>query len=291
MIEIKINGLDAYIDENDFEIVYVKGYNDGRYSSIPLASEGIFCLKNKKTGAYIHQFKGVTKYIVEEKSDNNIFFFALQMYDNGEGIKPHLVKYSYDKGTDNLRRVTDFDMDYASYDSTFLGDGCFIIADNFKTVIYNDKIKSTNNKSIPFDECYSKRLCEQSEKEFDEETVIVKKEIHLGRLDEYKDVLAFGINPKTLKITTKIHSSLQERDIDLLTKEEAEKVNIRHYDKDYYNVNDIIGSATIYKEIIKPLEIIERQLREDEDICNDSYPCGIDYDEAVRRLKNNNSQK
>lgn len=241
------------IDPNRYEIEYVE-------------SEECFILRRLEDGKVLKIFSDNIGFLVQHDEKDSTSFVVSE-YDEQE--KSIMIRhYKSDEYEDfslcaNLR----------SYSWKF--DNCFISGNSYvgmvnrnRGYIYNLSVGRTNSN---FDKIY---FDDKIRRLFGDNTVLVTMTI--GDSTIVRDTITYGINPETFAIVTPIWSELQQRYINVCTKEELEEINrkLKKGNLNYQNYS--LGELTIYLEIERYLEELTHYLQHPKSVYRDVFEEEID---------------
>lgn len=243
-INIDANRYNWYKDKNDKVIIFDKVSNSivNSFYTFELG--------------FIHQFdyNGRMQFLVSQKFpqyDPNKFI--VRIYDMGSGSE----------GNPNWEISPNFE-------EAYLGYNCFRLKDNSILSLDNYKQYETYG---PFD-----KIIRDPEDKNSELVLVTKNIINVdaGLVEE----MSFLFNLKTEKIEGIIKTKHQPYDIDLMSKQQADKFNeLYHIPKEeHYHIKDInislisdyVGTATLRFGVVKPFESLCESRINQEDVVSES---------------------
>lgn len=195
-------------------------------------------------------------FIVQYKTETEGNFLVTTYFKKEDKSEKDLFRFSHYTTLNTRRSFTEldlkncFDCYFINQDTDRITDKTFLIRQPEANFIYNIE-KQTKSKN--FNYVY---LNGNVRKYFKDNTILVDEVVIQ---QEIIDTLTYGINPETFKITTPIWSSLQQRFINIYTKEQVEKIQKELLEKVSLVNNENLDEITIYFEVIKYLERLYTQ--------------------------------
>lgn len=223
-------------DREKYDIEYVK--NKSAIILRRLSDNTVLEIFNDKVG-FIVQVDGLgeTRFVVTDYSqgENNIYL-------------KHFVDRKY---SDKLILKNKLTCNTIHINECRVSDNSFIVEQHG----YSGSIYNLNKTSRNFDFIYNDNKISQI---VGEGVLMVSETMRALVASDIKDTIIYGINPETFEIVTPIWSKMQQRYINIYTKEQIDKVR-KDLSNEYKNIDvETFSSSdiTIHFEIRKYLEIV-----------------------------------
>lgn len=217
-------------------------YDKEKYSMEYVKTKDMIILRRLKDNQILKIFSDKIGFIVQCDIDQQINFLVSEYSDTNQSKFKHYID---DNSSNSLYLKNEFDCNSVSR----ITNKSYLINESYYngTCIYNLK-----EKSKKFNWVYNNTTIQ---KIFNDNTVLVSERQEAFLTSEINDTLIYGINPETLEITTSIWSELQQRYIQVYTKEKLDNLKEELQKKGQYinTQNKSIDEITIYFEVTKYL--------------------------------------
>lgn len=173
-----------------------------------------------------------------------------------------------------LQPVDEFELDNLTLSEIRLSEKSFKVKENGERIFTVGKYLSNQYEKIHNNEKVKKIVGKN---------IVMVDQVKRGKQnDEIEDTLTYGINPDTKEIVTPIWSKLQNRLINVYTKEDIENIrnnrdsmNLSSCDYSYLNTAETpfvgLGDATMHFEVDRYIELLEKYIEKSDSIYEDKY--------------------
>lgn len=254
---------EALITTDEGRNIYLK-YDKEEYSVEYVKNKNIILLRRLSDNQIKEVFSDKIGFIVQCNKEKKVNFLVTdysEMEKNGD--TKIMFKHYIDKNfSDSLCLKEKFECSSISISQCRITDSSYLIEQKHGWSIYN-----LDKKTKMFERVYND---EKVKMFFDDNTILVSDKRDASLNFEISDTLTYGINPETLEITTPIWSELQQRWIPIYTQQQVDKLREEEYKNGFYLATQSLGEMTIYFEIQRYLEKIDKQLDKPQNIYLDS---------------------
>ena len=265
-------------------------YDNFEYSVDVSEKDKIIVLRRLEDNKVIKVFNDQISFLVQV--GNYCPSFIVVTWD--ENKQPKLIHYVDYKNRDYLEKENEFDVNTVLLKEIRLTERSFIVNQNNA----GGKIFTVGNGSTYYDRIYKDRKIN----DIIGKNIVMVDEVKSGEKNkEIEDTLTYGINPDTKEIVTPIWSRLQNRLINIYTKEDIENIrknrdsmNLSSCDYSYLNKAETpfvgLGEATMHFEVDRYIELLEKYIEKSDSIYEDEYNSKIN-EKFVKKFVPNKVKK
>ena len=246
-------------------------YDNFEYSVDVSEKDKIIVLRRLEDNKVIKVFNDQISFLVQV--GNYCPSFVIVTLD--ENKQPKLIHYVDYKNRDFLEIEDEYDVKSTRLKDIRLSEKSFIVEQKNN----GGTIFTVKGRAAYYDRIYKDRRIY----DIIGKNIVMVDQVKRGKQnDEIEDTLTYGINPDTKEIVTPIWSRLQNRLINVYTKEDIENIrnnrdsmNLSSCDYSYLNTAETpfvgFGDATMHFEVDRYIELLEKYIEKSDSIYEDKY--------------------
>lgn len=282
IVKDKGGKIELKYDKERYSINYIKESNNVVLSR--LSNQKVLAVFSDKIGFIVQ---------VNVASTPNFLVSDYSNFDKFDISKPIKLEHYEDLddgrlfGNPGFVSIKTLNIDSATLEGCRITERAYLV--NGSKQIYNIA-KFKNRLSKPFEEIY---IDEKVRAYLGDDTVLVTDFVYPNKHADNRlglhDALTYGINLKTFEITTPIWSELQQRYIEVYTREKINKMT--PHLGDWAINNDQCGESTIEFEVLSYLNGLVRQMDCSHRVYSDFDTVNEEFVRSFVRTKKSNQDK
>lgn len=255
-------------------------YDKEKYSIEYFKGKDMIILKRLSDNQILEVFNDKIGFITQCNTEEQVNFLVTQYCSRDNESKSETIKFNHYTDRwylDSLQLENSFDCESMFLSAIRITDKSYLVEQSgYTSCIYNLSQKSKRFKRVYND---------QKVKAFFSDNTLLVSELIFGGRDDLNDTITYGINPETFEITTPIWSDLQQRSINVYTKEQLDKIRDELSKKGMVLNIEELGEATIYFEVERYMHEIAEQLDGQQSVYRDVFANDVNEDFVRKFVK------